>query len=461
MNNIDINPNLFNPVYWHVLEALSNKDIRHIYVYGGSSAAKTYSIAQALLIDGEMNDYSSIVFRKEQASIGDTIYNDFKEINENFELEHNMLQFLIRLNGLDRAIRFRGVDKSGKVKGLKGFKKILLDELDHFVIDDYKELKRRLRGEDGQQIIYTWNPVSKEHWVKKKILDKEVWTPISKEVENCPSDYSMLSDKSGKWINERGDSILIKTNHLDNYWVCGHPEDGFGRYDKHVMTEFDIMSKLDPEDYKIYAWGEWGNPKVESPYITQFEDDKHIKNVGFDSSKQFIMSFDFNIDNTVALFSHIGNDFIHFFDELEAVDLPKLLDKIKFKYGDYLVNCLVTGDRSGENRTHMISDGMNSYRLIRNILKLKKPQFKIVVNPKHKENRVTCNTLLAFHPDIYFNDRCKQTIFDLKFAECDMEGKLIKKDRNIANQRLEALDCFRYTLNTFKRKWVRNYKPNN
>ena len=91
--NIQINPNLFNPLYWHILDALSRKEIRHIYIYGGSSAAKTYSIAQALLIDGEMNNYSSVGFRKEQASINDTIYNDFKEINENFELEHTFQQF--------------------------------------------------------------------------------------------------------------------------------------------------------------------------------------------------------------------------------------------------------------------------------------------------------------------------------------------------------------------------------
>jgi len=361
---------------------------------------------------------------------------------------------MIKLLGLE------GLIKSGKVKGLKGYRKSLLDELDHFVLDDYKELKRRLRGEDGQQLIYTWNPVSKEHWVKTKVIDTENWSEVSKEIPNCPSEYSELSHKSNKWINDRGDSILIKTNHLDNYWVCGHPDPKKGRYDKHVMAEFDIMARLDPEEYNIYAWGEWGNPKIDSPYITQFEDDKHINNSAvFDSNKEFIMSFDFNIDNTVALFSHIGKDYIHFFDEMEAKDLPELLEKIKFKYGDYLINCKITGDRSGENRTHLISDSMNSYRLIKNILKVSSHQFKIVVNPKHKDNRVTCNTILAFHPNVFFNERCKQAIFDLKFAECDAEGKLIKKDRNIANQKLEALDCFRYTLNTFKKKWVKNYRP--
>jgi len=454
---IIINPNLFNPLYWHLLDALSNTDIRHIYIYGGSSAAKTFSVAQSLLIDGEINDYSSIVFRKEQASIVDTIYNDFKEINEVFELEHSMQLFLIRMIN-EQVIRFRGVDKSGKIKGLKGYKKVLLDELDHFTYDDYKELKRRLRGEEGQQVIYTWNPISKEHWVKTKVIDSETWIETPKEIKGG-NGYSILSDDSGKWINERGDSILIKTNHKDNFWVVGHPEEGFGRYDKHVMNEFDIMARLDPDDYRVYALGEWGHPKVDTPYITQFDDKKHISEKAvFNPSIQFIMSFDFNVDNTTVLFSHVGEQFIHFFEEMSAPDLPSLINMIKFKYGKHLANCLVTGDRSGQNRTHMVSDNMNSYRLIKNGLKLTSHQFKIIVNPPHKENRVTCNTILAFHPEVLFHPRCKETIYDLKNVECDQDQRIIKKDRSIANQKGDFLDDFRYTLNTFKKKWVKNYK---
>lgn len=456
MQEIEIHPHLFNPVYWHVVDIFNRPEIRHLYIYGGSSAAKTHSVAQALLIEGENIEFSSIVFRKEQASIKDTIYNDFIEIDREFQLGHEFQEFKIKLP--NNIIRFRGVDKSSKVKGLKGYKKIFLDELDHFDYEDYKELKRRLRGEELQQIIYTWNPVSKEHWVKKKILDAENWTEISKEIENCPSKYSCLSERSKKWINDRGDSILIQTNHLDNYWVVGHPDERFGKEDSHVMTEFEIMARLEPEDYKIYAWGEWGDPKVDSPYITQFEDAKHINDIAvFNPQHQFVMSFDFNVDNTTVLFSHIGETYIHFFDEMTANDLPKLLIKIQEKYGRWLPNCLVTGDRSGQNRTHMISDAMNSYRLILNTLHLSSKQFKVYTNPPHKENRVTCNIILAFHPEVYFHSRCKNTIFDLKFVECDQDQKIIKKDRTVANQKGDFLDDFRYTLNTFKRKWVKNY----
>lgn len=457
MSDLIINPNLFNPLFWHIIEALNNPDIRHIYVYGGSSAAKTYSIAQALLMDGENNDYSSIVFRKEQASINDTIYNDFKEIDNYFGLGHKMLLFQIKMKN-DRLIRFRGVDKSGKVKGLKGYKKTLLDELDHFVYEDYKELKRRMRGEEGQQIIYTWNPVSKEHWVKTKVIDTENWIETSKSVDNCPSDYSELSHKSGKWINDRGDSMMIKTNHLDNYWICGHPEEGFGRYDKHVMNEFNIMKRLDPDDYAVYAWGDWGNPRVEMPYITQFEDSKHISDLAvFNPKDQVIFSFDFNVDNCACVLGHVGENHIHLFDELTGQDLPDLLEQIKFKYAKQLPNCIVTGDSAGRARNHMVSDSMNSYRLIRNSLNLTSNQIKIMVNPKHKDSRIFCNTLLAFHPDFYINPRCAKTIFDLKNVEANQDGGIIKKDRNVANQKGDFLDAFRYLIGNFKRKWIKNY----
>ena len=457
--DIIINPNLFNPLYFHLIDALNNPEIRHIFFYGGSSAAKTYSTAQALMLEGEINNYSSIVFRKEQSSIKDTIYNDFKEINEKFELDHVEQDFLIKLiNG--KVIRFRGVDKSGKVKGLKGFKKILLDELDHFLFEDYKELKRRLRGEDGQQIIYTLNPVSKEHWVKKKVLDAETWIEQPKELANCPSKYSELSDDSAKWINKEGDTLLIKTNHKDNFWVVNHPEVGFGRYDKHVIAEFEKMRKMDPNDYEVYALGNWGHPKVDMAYITQFEDKKHVSELAvFDKSKQFILSFDFNVDNCACVLGHVGETYIHIFDELVGTDLPDLLNKIKFKYGRYLPNCLVTGDSAGRARNHLVSDSMNSYRLIRNTLGLTVHQIKISQNPKHADSRMFCNTLLAFHPNFFVNPRCTKTIYDLKNVEANQDGGIIKKDRSVANQKGDFLDAFRYLIGNFKKQWIkRNVK---
>ena len=105
----------------------------------------------------------------------------------------------------------------------------------------------------------------------------------------------------------------------------------------------------------------------------------------------------------------------------------------------------------------MVKDDMNSYRIIKNLLNLSDRQFKILTNPPHKDNRTTCNVILAFHPDVYFHPRCKETIFDLKYVECDQEQRIIKKDRAVANQKGDFLDDFRYTINTFKRKWVKNY----
>lgn len=458
MEEITIHPHLFNPIYYHILDALKDPSIRHIYLYGSSSAAKTFTVAQTLMIEGENQNFSSIVFRKEQASIRDTIYNDFKEINESFDLGHELQQFVIKLVG-GQVIRFRGLDTSGKVKGLKGYKKILLDELDHFVYDDYKELKRRLRGEDNQQIIYTWNPISKEHWIKTKIIDQENWTEISRSVES-PSKYATLNNNSIKWINDRKDSILIKTTYHDNFWVVGHPDKKFGRVDLHALTEFDIMAKLEPEDYKIYGLGEWGDLRVTSPYITAFEEHKHVSDRAvFNTKNQFVISFDFNIGNTACNFFHFSDSYIHVFDEMVANDLPEMLEKIKFKYQGHLHKCLITGDRSGNNRTHMISDDMNSYRLIKNSLNLSAQQFKVIVNPTHKENRSTCNFLLAFHPDFIINPLCTRLIYDLKYVECDDNQQIIKKDRNIANQKADFLDEFRYFINTFKKAWIKNYHP--
>ena len=63
----------FNPLFYYILHYLKDNDIREIYVYGGSSSAKTHSILQALMIDGYYRNYSTLVYRKEQTAIKTTL----------------------------------------------------------------------------------------------------------------------------------------------------------------------------------------------------------------------------------------------------------------------------------------------------------------------------------------------------------------------------------------------------
>ena len=135
----------FNPLFYYILHYLKDNDIREIYVYGGSSSAKTHSILQALMIDGYYRNYSTLVYRKEQTAIKTTVKNECKAIIENLNLtQYQEFDFEFRYN--EQKLQFKGIDKEGKIKGLKGFRKLFFDEIDQFKVEEFNQAKLRLRG---------------------------------------------------------------------------------------------------------------------------------------------------------------------------------------------------------------------------------------------------------------------------------------------------------------------------
>jgi PBSX family phage terminase large subunit len=254
---MEVDARLFNPVYWHIKQAMDNPDIRFIYVMGGSSASKTYSIVQNIIFDTYESHNSTLVLRKHSTEIDDSVYRDFKTIIKPIEPPiFKALSKNIKL-GNDCNIRFKGMDYSEKVKGISDFQRVYLNEISSFNHTDYKEIRRRLRGREGQQIIADWNPISKNHWMKKKVIDKETWIDQPKSIEGIK--YSELHEDSYVKINETGNAILIKTTYKDNYWIVGHPvHEDIGRVDHHTLQEFKDMERDSPDDFTVYGLGEWG-----------------------------------------------------------------------------------------------------------------------------------------------------------------------------------------------------------
>lgn len=447
--NFNFNPKLFNPIFWHIKAALNDIDLRHIYLYGGSSAGKTYSALQAMLLDQCEENYSTIVFRKEQTSIEDTIFNDVDEINDMLQLEMTKQESRLRYKLDDQNVmRFRGVDKAGKVKGLKGYKKILLDELDHFDFEDVKELRRRLRGQEGQQLIYTWNPIHEEHFIKKDVIDKHQW--IEQPLycpKKMPSAQTKLDDNSGVWRNERGNALLIKTTYLDNFYVVGnkmYPQ--FGFYDKHTIEEFEEMRDFDDNDYRVYCLGEYGINKTGFEYYGKFSAGTHVREVQRIQDLPLHITFDFNTRPYMTLniwqieYTKTGVRF-RCIDEY-SFEPPKntiedLCEQFLLDYEDHIkkTGVFVYGDTSGDNDIpskvlknyyDAIIEAMQGY-VTRNEIRLLKS------NPLHKLRRREINKLFwgRTDHDIVIDENCKKVIQDLEQVQQDANGKKLKKKTRV------------------------------
>jgi hypothetical protein len=179
--------------------------------------------------------------------------------------------------------------------------------------------------------------------------------------------------------------------------------------------------------------------------------DKHVRPTTINPNWEVKLSFDFNRDPiTCLVVQDNGFDTINCIEQIKLPNsnIYELCDYIKAKYGRSLM--LVTGDATGRATTALSRDNLNYFRVIKAQLGLGDRQMRQPAsNPPVIENRVLVNA--AFHHLKISIDpvNCKGLIFDLEHAAVLPDGSLDKTDRNDPTKQLDALDCWRYYLNTF------------
>lgn len=406
---------------------IENKD-RFLVLWGGRDSGKSIFAAQKQILEClYMPYFRGILVKKTYESIKDSQYQTIKDLIHEYELDDyfhfTQNPLMITCYNGNQWIA-RGCDKPEKLKSIKDPNRVWYEEANQLTEEDFITITTTLRSSktDIQEIL-SFNPECntlkpEDFWIHRLFFSQE-----------------------------RSDATIIHSIYKDNPFCT--PER------QKLLESLKMINKY---YYEVYTLGKWGVKEVKQPYITAFEERQHISDRAvFKPGMEIRLSFDFNVDNTVCVFHHGSAQFIHFFDELVADNLPQLLTKIEGKYGDYRHIFVITGDIAGKSRTHLHEDNMNSFRMIKNKLKLKDSQFKLYRNPAHDKNRFTCNTILAFYPDVIFHPKMEQTIYDLKYVECDDNEKIIKKDRSIENQKADFLDAVRYSFNTWYYSFIKRY----
>lgn len=312
---MQINFKKLNPLGFHLLKLLQDITIRLIILFGGSSSGKSYSVAQLILIMTLWDGENTLVMRKVGASISKTIYEDFKVAAKQlgifslFKFKDGVRQIVCIPNGA--KIDFGGLDDPEKIKGISNYKRVVLDEWSEFECEDYKQVRKRLRGKEGQQIITTFNPIKETHWIKKEVFDVEKWHDVSMEIEiagkKIPTqlttvksirmnDAKMILNPRTKEIEEHApDTIVIQSTYLNNFWVVGSPDGTYGYYDEQCIADFEKDRINDPDYYNVYALGEWGVIRTGSEFFGSFNRGKHTGEVEYDSSLPIHISVDSNV----------------------------------------------------------------------------------------------------------------------------------------------------------------------
>ena len=222
-----------NPCFREVDESR----LRYIIMKGSAGSGKSVDTAQnyilRLMQDKGRNlmcvRKSDITNRDSTyAELTGSIYRMFGDQAERYwNIKQSPLMLQFRHNG--NQIIFRGVNDEKQREKLKSitFQKgkltdVWIEEATEITQADFEIIDDRLRGElpPGQfyQIRCTFNPVNKNHWIKKVFFD----TP----------DPNVLCHHS---------------TYLGNRFI-----------DDAYRARMERRNKIDPEGYRIYGLGEWG-----------------------------------------------------------------------------------------------------------------------------------------------------------------------------------------------------------
>lgn len=413
-------PDLFSNVYWKIQDCHK----RFVVSYGGAGSGKSYAHHQHELMNLLDADYDILVLRKHASDIYDSCYRLFLNIATDWGIKHlfkwvysNAKREITNLATGHRII-FRGIDDPEKVKSIVGIKRILFEEISQGEWADFLELNRRARGIENIQFTFLLNPVSEKHWIKRKLIDDPAF-------------------------NEDVD-VIVSTYH-DNQFMTSTD-----------IKELERLKEIDFNQYRIYVLAEWGVEDKTGKFAWAFDTKKHVGECVYNDDEMLYLSFDFNVNPITCIAFQEYDDTIHVVETIKLAnsDIYKLCEVVKSTYPTGMF--MVTGDASGKNASAMVKDQLNYYSIIKTELQLADAQFNVpTVNPKLVDNRVLVNA--CFNTlEILINENTNDgLIFDLTYVEVDEANKIVKENRTDAKQQADALDCFRYYLNTFHRDTVR------
>lgn len=413
-----------NDVFYPVI----NDDSKILLLYGGYGSGKSVFEVDKLLDECLSGGYFRCFYGRKvmdtvRISVFLTLTDRIKERGLESEFQYSKAEnSLMIIHCLKTGGTFNpfGADNSDKLKSVKDPSHILCEEMDQFSLKDFGVLISRLRTPKVKSKfigLFNTTTVKKDHWIKQVFFS-----------DSTPTEFSEYT-VTKLFCNYTDNFFLNRSEYEQTLWIAS----GFNK------QKFEEISK-----------GLWGVEDNESPFVYTYDDKKHIGTTVLNPSLEVKLSFDFNCDPITC---YVGQDNGNIIRGIEQIKLSNaniytLCDYIKAKYGNYLL--LVTGDATGRNKSAMVKDNLNYFKIIKAQLNLGDRQMRQPVsNPTLIENRVLVNAAF-YHLDIQLDPTgCQGLIFDLEHAMVLPDGGLDKADRSDKTKQLDALDCFRYYLNTF------------
>lgn len=315
MPSVEIDREVFNPVYLPQLKNMSRIQI----VYGGSSSGKSAFKAQQVVIDVMKGGRNYLVCRQVGRTLRGSVVQEISKVIRSWDLSA-----LFDINKTDGTITctngyqvlFAGLDDVEKLKSITPAKGVITDvwieEATEVSQDSLKQLIKRQRGgsdKTPKRIHMTFNPILKNHWIYNEYFSGIGWAETQTE-------YVMP------------ELSILKTIYKDNKFLT-------------VDDVRDLESETDEYYHSVYTLGNWGilgdvifkNWRVEdlSGMEAQFTNRRNGLDFGFSS------------DPAAAGVSHYDKmrKTIYFYKELYETGLTNdvLAERIKEMIGSDRIVC--------------------------------------------------------------------------------------------------------------------------
>lgn len=217
--NLKLKKSLFVPKFQPLLTDYSH---RWEFWCGSAGSGKSYTIAQKIIIRCVREPIRVLVCRRYASTLRNSCFALLKEVLAKWQLTQ-----YVNIRETDMSITFPngsqiimcGLDTEEKLLSLNNISAIWVEEAYEVEKPKVEQLNLRMRGTaDNQQLMLSWNPISKQSWLYN--------FTVKEPPEN---------------------SIFIHSTYKDNPFLNAE-----------YVAALDEMEARNPAKYRVYGKGEWG-----------------------------------------------------------------------------------------------------------------------------------------------------------------------------------------------------------
>jgi hypothetical protein len=379
---------------------------RYAVLKGGAGSGKSIAAVQKIILRITTEENHRILcIRKVATTIRNSIYqllvDKLLEYGIFGEFTINKSEMRFTHNPTGNEILCAGMDDPEKIKSIAGITSVWCEEATELDELDFNQLELRVRGETSnyKQFVITFNPISEQHWLKKRFFD-----------------------------SQDNETFILNTTYKDNSFL-----------DNDYIHHLQERVKANPNLHKVYVLGEWGKVDFGGEFLKSWSTIKHTTIIPYNPSLAIWLSFDENVNPyfPCGIFQISDENEIRMIDCI-ALKNPENTTKVmgrtimaKLRQWRHTGQVYICGDSTSQKDDVKQEKGFDLFRILINELDEVKPIRRVAKsNPNVRPSADFFNAILEYNEQgisFVVDESCRVAIFDFENTKEDKNGKVDKK----------------------------------